>query len=50
MYSVSFTLRSGITFFSGIFTYVVTWILLKTDGRDESISASNWRDFMVSVL
>ena len=44
----SLSLRSGITFVSGIFTYAVTLILLNTDDRDESISAGHWKDFLVS--
>ncbi|XP_068718354.1 major facilitator superfamily domain-containing protein 12-like [Montipora capricornis] len=40
------SLRSGITFVSGIFTYAVTLILLNTDDRDESISAGHWKDFL----
>ena len=29
--------------------YVVTWIVLKTDG-EQVISFNQWKDFMVSVL
>ncbi|KAL9973178.1 hypothetical protein ACROYT_G019596 [Oculina patagonica] len=37
---------SGFTFLSGIFMYAITWIVLRTDGGDESISSSQWKDFM----
>ena len=45
---LSVCVRSGVTFLSGILMYAITWILLRTDGGDESISASQWKDFMVS--
>lgn len=45
-----FSFRSGITFISGIFMYTITWILLKTDGGDQRISPSQWRDFMVKLI
>ena len=44
---LSFSVRSGFTFLSGIFMYAITWIVLRTDGGDESISSSQWKDFMV---
>lgn len=30
--------------------YTITWILLKTDGGDQRISPSQWRDFMVKLI
>ena len=44
-----FSFRSGMAFISGIFMYTITWILLKTDGGDQRISPSQWKDFMVKL-